>query len=83
MERQRFLGELQGFFAHFFGVFCISRSVSRSFPGWFTGKFTVELPVKTGHSWPHKTRERLYLTIKKGTGVGGIPFFDEKCIFLD
>ena len=25
MERQRFLGELQGFFAHFFGVFFNSR----------------------------------------------------------
>ena len=83
MERQRFLGDFQGVFALFFWVFCNSRSISRSFPGWFTGKFTVELPVETGLSWPQEKRKRLYLPQKRATRVGGIPFFDEKCIFLD
>jgi len=71
------------FSPYFSAIFQNSRSISRSFSGWFTGKFLVELPVETGLFSPHKTRKRLYLTLKKGAGVGGIPFFDEKCISPD
>ncbi|NBS14251.1 MAG: hypothetical protein EBT57_05505 [Verrucomicrobia bacterium] len=69
MERQRFLGEFQGVFASFFRGFLQFPVdfpvISRSFPGLFTGKFTVFLPVKTGP--PAYTTTKTYETV---SGLG-------------